>query len=99
MPEAKLLLTDLCERDYGPGCSVLGGLLQVEHKDKYFLFYQKGCDLEDGLGCFGLASIQYKKKENENFEKNIKLSCTYGFMEACRVMEKIKNDNSKAKTE
>lgn len=97
LPEAKVVLTDLCEHDYGAGCAVLGGLLHFEHKDNYSLFYQKACDLKDGLGCFGLASIQYKNHQNELFGKNIKLSCLYGFTEACRVMDKIKADNSKAK--
>jgi hypothetical protein len=96
--EAKIVLNRICAQDYGAGCSVLGGVLHQEQQNDYQKYYQKGCDLKDGLGCFGLASIQYRKRENENFSKNINLSCSYGFQEACRVVEKIKSDNLEAKT-
>ena len=96
--QATKILTMQCEMQDPPACSMLGGVLHREQVSGYVDYYRKGCDLKDGLGCFGLASVHYKKQELPDFEKNINLSCLYGFTEACRVIKQLDQQKSETKT-
>ena len=91
--KARLILSNLCKENFGPGCAVLGGMNQQDKIHGFVELYQKACDLKDGLGCYGLASIQYKKHESEAFKKNLSLSCQYGFQEACKAIKTIFENN------
>ena len=69
--KAKMILENLCQENYGPGCAILGGLNHKEKIPGYAELYQKACDLKDGLGCYGVASIHYRAHDGDAFKKNI----------------------------
>ncbi len=87
--EAREILRAICKQDFGAGCSVEGALSQKNKEKDFLKFYEKGCHLKDGLGCYGLASVHYRLHEGEKFKKYIKLSCEYGFTEACRSIGQL----------
>lgn len=85
-----------CDLDYGEGCSGFGFIMFYK-KQQYAearKFLEKGCRLDSGLACFGLAlSYETGSGARQDFAKAKELAgkaCDLGAQKGCEMYKKLK---------
>lgn len=86
-----------CDLDYGEGCSGFGFIMFYK-KQQYAearKFLEKGCRLDSGLACFGLAlSYETGSGARQDFAKAKELAgkaCDLGIQQGCEVYKNLRD--------
>jgi TPR repeat protein len=93
VPAANSAFTKACDMKAGGGCRSLGLNLPVRDPKRITLL-EKACELDDGLGCIGIAAAylhgdQGKRKDVAKAKTLLQKACTLGQKTACEKLREL----------